>query len=63
MADEEYEALRVNLRPRLTDEFLATLVEAARVDGNSSDWPATLDFVRNTFDVAGKDMPAIQPYE
>lgn len=51
------------LRPKLTDEFLSTLVEAAKIDGNGGDWPATLDFVRNVFAIAGKEMPQMEPYD
>lgn len=63
MTDEQYQALENELRPRLTDEFLATLVEAAKIDGNGGDWPAIKDFVQNTFSIAGKPMPEMKPYQ
>lgn len=62
MTDEEYKVLQAKLRPRLTDEFLATLVEAARVDGDS-DWNETQSFIQNVFEMAGKDVPLIDPYK
>lgn len=63
MNDEEYETLRAALRPRLTNEFLATLVEAAKIDGNSNDWIEIERFVQNTFDIAGKEAPEMNPYD
>lgn len=62
MTDAEYEALYSKIRPRLTDEFLATLVEAAKIDGNGGDWPATEEFVRNVFEIADKEPPEMVPY-
>jgi hypothetical protein len=52
-----------NLRPRLTDEFLSTLVEAAKVVGNSVDSVEMRYFVREVFSVAGKSMPEWKPYD
>lgn len=63
MTDEEFEQFEDALRPRLTDEFLATLVEAAKVDGNGSDWIETQNFVRNTFHLAGKEPPEMESYD
>lgn len=63
MTDEEHEALCAKLRPRLTNEFLATLVEAARIDGHSTDWVELKGFLQNVFDIAGKEAPDIEPYE
>lgn len=57
MTDEEFEALRTSLRPRITDEFLATLVEAAKIDGWSNDFIETNRFVASVFEIAGKEMP------
>lgn len=54
------------LRPQLTDEFLATLVEAARVDGYMSNWSRAEDvigFVEEMFGIAGKQPPNLGPYE
>jgi len=50
------------LRPLLTDVFLSTLVEAARVDGWNTDYVETSEFIRNIFDIAGKKMPDLEPY-
>lgn len=62
MTDAEYEALYARIRPQLTEQFLATLVEAAKIDGNGSDWIATQEFVRNVFSMIGKDAPEMVPY-
>lgn len=62
-SDVEYKRLCDELKPLLTDEFLATLVEAAQIDGNMGDWPATKDFVVTCFYIAGKQPPELKPYQ
>lgn len=53
--DEEYDKLAAELRPRLTGEFLATLIDAA---GLSLSDPVEVDaFVREVFHLAGKTIP------
>lgn len=54
------------LRPRLTDEVLGALVEAAKVIGWSVDHVETADFVHECFRIAGKAPPsreALEPYD
>lgn len=62
LTDEQYADLESALRPRLTAEFLATLVEALRIDGHSSDFVETSAFVRNVFHIAGREPPSLEPY-
>ncbi|MDD5510622.1 MAG: hypothetical protein PHI12_07430 [Dehalococcoidales bacterium] len=60
MTNEEREAL---LKPRMTDEFLSTLVELAKTVGWLLDYVEVEAFVRNAFDFADKKLPDMTPYE
>lgn len=62
MTEEEIKQRENDVRLRLTDEFLATLVEAAQVHGHSSDWVVVEEFVESMFDLAGKELPKLTPY-
>lgn len=53
--DEEKRALEEKLRPRLTDEFLATLADAAEI--SLGDQIAVDGFVIELFEIAGKEPP------
>ena len=61
MNDREYEKksneLEKELKPFLTDEFLDTLIKAARTCGWSADHIETMQFVIECFDMAGKKSP------
>ena len=63
MTDEEIQELEDKLRPKLSEDFLTTLVEAAKIHGNTGDWVAVKDFVRAQFHLAGKEPPEMEPYE
>ena len=52
-----YQTNEVILKPELTDEFLATLVKAARTCGWDVDHSETYQFVRWCFNTAGKAHP------
>lgn len=62
LTDDDHSNLESALRPRLTDEFLATLVEALRIDGHSSDFVETSAFVRNVSRIASREPPSLEPY-
>lgn len=53
------------LKPQLTPEFFATLLEAAKVYGWSGDYTEVADFVIEVNRWAGFDVPpvALDPYE
>jgi hypothetical protein len=51
------------LKPKLTDEFLATLVEAGKIDGWSTDYIETCSFIQSCFDMADKSTPSIEELE
>jgi len=51
-----YQTNEVILKPELTDEFLATLVKAARTCGWDVDHSETYQFVRWCFNTAGKHI-------
>ena len=51
------------LKPLLTNDFLARLAETAKVCGWSIDHVATLDFVKWCHDLAGKECPDLTPYD
>ena len=54
------------LRPMLTDEFLSTLVLAARTVGWDVDHTETFQFVQECWDIAGRLrslMPDLEPFE
>lgn len=51
------------LKPLLTDNFLKTLVEAAKVCGWNIDHCVTADFVDWCFEVAEKPAPDLEPYD
>lgn len=61
MTNEE-EKLRA-LNPRLTDDFLETAREAARVYGWSGDHIETAAFLRWLYEQAGKPEPNVECYE
>ena len=50
------------LTPLLTDVFLSTLAEAGRIDGWSTDYVETAEFIRNVYSMAGKEPPDLEPY-
>ena len=58
MMPEQFTQREKALIPRLTDEFLSTLLEAVRVDGWSSDYVETSQFVGNLFNLAQKEIPS-----
>lgn len=64
MSNEEYGRLSAEadaaLKPKLTDEFLAVLVQAACTHGWSGDFCATADFVHGMFALAEKECPDLQ---
>ena len=54
------------LRPLLTDEFLSTLVLAARTVGWDVDHTETFAFVQCCYEIVGRtrdDMPDMEPFE
>ena len=51
------------LRPLITDEFLSTLTIAARVSGWSHDYYEILSFVEWCYELAGKPIVDLTPYE
>ena len=55
--EEEYLRRWNDLKSRITDEFLETLVEAARIEGWMSDYHETKSFVQNVFCNVGKEPP------
>lgn len=60
MKEKEAEA---RLKPRLTGEFLDTLVVAVKTCGWTVDFVESSDFVEWCFDVAGKKSPELEPFE
>jgi hypothetical protein len=66
--DEEATRLNKELRPRLTDSFLDTLVFAARTYGHRGDYSEIMDFVFAMYGIAdkrcswgyGKPLPPFQ---
>ncbi len=61
--NDEYLAL---LKPKLTDEFLATLTDVARFHGWCGDYVEVADFVREVHSYADKPRPlneTLEPYE
>ena len=60
--EEQSAAKLAELKPRLTEEFLATLVECARVDGYGGDYMELHAFVGWCHDAAGAPYPDYQPY-
>ena len=62
---ETEEELESDLRKSMSDEFLATLVQAAKVSGWSHDYTEVRGFVEWCFDVVDKDksVPNLDPYE
>jgi hypothetical protein len=54
-----------SLKPRLTDEFLATLVETAKCVGWGVDYTEVQNFVREVFHLAERPEPTkemCEPY-
>lgn len=62
ITETELAELETKLRPRLTEEFLATLVGAAKIDGRATDYIETSRFVINVFHMAGKEAPNLESY-
>jgi len=60
MKDDHYE---IELRPKLTDEFLATLAQAARTAGWSLDHTATAQFVDWCYDQAAMERVPLDVFE
>lgn len=54
-----YELAYLAIKPKLTDEFLATLHEVACVDGHMGDFVETEGFVRRMFEHVGKQCPPL----
>jgi len=66
MADLDLTPREAALRPLLTDEFLATLAEAARTVGWLIDHVETVNFVQHLHALAGKPGPSrdeLEPYD
>jgi hypothetical protein len=60
----EDDRLKAELKSKLTDEFLATLLQAVRTHGWSGDYCETFDFVKDMFRLAGKDeLPQLEPFQ
>ena len=62
----ESDRLDKELNPYLTDEFLNTLVMAARTCGWSIDHTETTKFVQWCYDIAGLEQPSdedLEPYQ
>lgn len=55
--------LENKLKPLLTDEFLSTLVRAAKTIGWSVDHQEVCAFVDYCFETAGKECPDLEPYQ
>lgn len=60
--DENYARAIMRLRPLLTDEFLATLILAARTE-EGADYIATADFVEGLFALVDKPVPELTPFD
>jgi hypothetical protein len=56
-------AAQDNLKPHLSDEFLETLVLAARTCGHYVDYTELYDFVEWSFRTAGKVPPTAKELE
>jgi hypothetical protein len=48
------------LKPKLTDEFLQTLVEAVHIVGWTVDAVETVAFLEEVFALAGKKAPTVE---
>ncbi len=51
-----------DLRPLLSDEFLAVLVQAARTCGYTVDYVEVEAFFRWCFSLADKEAPDLEPF-
>ncbi len=61
---EQRQAAKIaELKPQLTDEFLSTIVEAARVAGWIVDHIETISFVKYLYSIAEKACPDLEPYD
>jgi hypothetical protein len=61
--DEKIKPFEERLKPQLTDEWLATLVEAARTCGWMVDHTETESFIRWCFSLADKEYKgSTEPY-
>jgi hypothetical protein len=58
-----YKEAAEKLKPLLTDEFLTTLTEAAKIYGWDGDYTEIASFVGNLHEAAGKEKPNLEPYE
>jgi hypothetical protein len=62
--DRESARLEAELKPKLTDEFLSTLLQAVRTHGWSGDYVETFQFVQEMFDLAGKEpLGQLEPFQ
>ena len=59
----ELDKREAELKPMLTDEFLAVLLQAVKTCGWSVDHIESSAFVGWCFEVAGKKWPDMEPYE
>ena len=60
---QEYEKLSNELQPKLTDDFLETLVQAAKTIGWLVDYFEVEHFVEEVFGVADKKCPDLSPFQ
>jgi len=60
--NKKSEELELNLKPKLTREFLNTLVEAVKICGWSVDLIESANFVDWCFDLAEVDRVNLEPY-
>ncbi len=51
------------LRPFLGKEFLGVLSEAAKTYGWNGNYTEVVNFVKWCFELAGKELPDLTPYE
>ena len=67
--EKEYERLKSELKPFLTEDFLKTLIKAAKTVGWSVDYIEVKSFVQSVFDIADVDWPEggvwdeLEPYQ
>ena len=62
--DENEKKAEDQLRPLLTDDFLKTLLLAAKINGHSGDFVETERLVRWCYGMAGKNQPAyLKPFD
>lgn len=61
--DEKSDAAEAALKPLLTNEFLETLVLAAKTRGWDGDYTETVWFVNWCFTLAGKECPDLNAFD